>query len=365
MMEQISRLKPEDYVRLFRVQGLRFLITDIWMDFYKTKKTLVVFDEDHFTSYLPKEVVEETLQEGVELFSSVDDFEKYTRNFKVYIASAHKRGRELALKDNLLCDECEEFFKILSDFFIYYIKTEFFYTDRSFELSKGNKILEKNVREQGELKNKGREALNILFFGEEGYLNRILKTLSRQFSVLVGELSDYSRREMYELFEGKKVLNEELVNRKSFVFLGMGDKVLIETGAEAVEIAQRFEHRVEGDGSGKRVHLKGTIANAGKVRGRVKVIKAGYDNYDSLQAIIAEMNSGDILFSETTSPDLMVACMKAGAIVTDQGGMLSHAAIVSRERGIPCIVGTLHGTKMFNDGEEVEVDAEEGVVKRV
>ena len=360
MEQKILELKPEDYVRLFRVQGLRFLITDIWMEYYKRKGTLVIFHDDHFTSYLPKKVVEETLQEGVMLFSSVEDFERYKKEFLEYITHAQKRGEELSLKNELGCEECREFFNLLSDFFTYYTKTEFFYTDLAFELSKGKKILEENIQKQGELKNRGRETLNILFFGEEGYLNRILRNLSGMFSVTVNELSDYSRQEIYELFEGKKLQEVERAKRNCFIFLGLGNDV-VEVGERAREVAQRFEHTLLGTGE----HITGTIANAGKVRGRVKVIKAWYDNYDSLQAMIMEMNIGDILFSETTSPDLLQACHKAGAIVTDQGGMLSHAAIVSRELGIPCIVGTMHGTRIFKDGDYVEVDAHEGVVRRV
>jgi len=56
---------------------------------------------------------------------------------------------------------------------------------------------------------------------------------------------------------------------------------------------------------------------------------------------------------------------KAIAIVTDEGGLLSHAAIVSREMGIPCVVGTKIATQVLKDGELVEVDAERGVVRKI
>ncbi len=64
-----------------------------------------------------------------------------------------------------------------------------------------------------------------------------------------------------------------------------------------------------------------------------------------------------------TTPDVIIAMKKASAIVTDFGGLTSHAAIVSREFGIPCIVGTKSATQMLKDGDMVEVDAEEGVVR--
>ena len=75
------------------------------------------------------------------------------------------------------------------------------------------------------------------------------------------------------------------------------------------------------------------------------------------------MQKGDILIAETTSPEVMPACSKAAAIVTNQGGLMSHAAIVSRELNIPCIVATENATSIFRTGDQVEVDANKGVVK--
>ena len=60
---------------------------------------------------------------------------------------------------------------------------------------------------------------------------------------------------------------------------------------------------------------------------------------------------------------MMPALIKAAAIVTDEGGVTSHAAIVSRELGIPCVVGTKIATKVLKDGDLVEVDANNGIVK--
>ncbi len=356
----MSDINPEDYQRLFRVQGLRYLITDIWMEYYKTKKALVILEEGYYTSYLPKEVVEQTLQEGVELFTNTQKFQSYRREFLEYISSAQRVTGEIAHKNKLSVQDCREFLTILSDFFRYYSKTEFFYMDRAYHLSKENTVLRGNLETQGELKNFARGVLNTLFFGAQGYLNRVLRTLYEQFGVTMEDLENYSREEIYTLFQEQRVAEEIVRERNCFVFLGAGEGVIVDRGLNAEKIARQFDTRIEMSGE-----ITGVVANAGKVRGRVRVIKAGYDNYDQLHAIIEEMKRGEILFSETTSPDLLQACHKAGAIVTDQGGMLSHAAIVSRELGIPCIVGTVHGTHVFREGEMVEVDAHEGIVRKV
>ena len=64
-----------------------------------------------------------------------------------------------------------------------------------------------------------------------------------------------------------------------------------------------------------------------------------------------------------TSPDYVPAMKRAAAIVTDEGGLLSHAAIISRELGKPCIVGTKVATKVLKDGYLIEVNANDGTIK--
>lgn len=101
--------------------------------------------------------------------------------------------------------------------------------------------------------------------------------------------------------------------------------------------------------------LSGISASKGKVEGKVKVILDPKE--------VRLFRKGKILVTSMTSPRFMPAIGKAVAIVTDEGGMLCHAAIVSRELGTPCIVGTKIATKVLKDGDLVEVDAEEGVVR--
>jgi pyruvate,water dikinase len=76
----------------------------------------------------------------------------------------------------------------------------------------------------------------------------------------------------------------------------------------------------------------------------------------------ASLHDGDVLVTHMTSPDWLPLLRRAGAIVTDSGGMTCHAAIVSRELGIPCVVGTGEATSKLRDGEIVTVDATRGVV---
>ncbi|MFC1727971.1 PEP-utilizing enzyme [Nanoarchaeota archaeon] len=103
--------------------------------------------------------------------------------------------------------------------------------------------------------------------------------------------------------------------------------------------------------------LKGTPACSGNERGVVRVI----NNLEEAE----KMNQGDILVSVATCPELVPTMKRAAAIVTDEGGVTCHAAIVSRELGVPCVIGTKIATKVFKDGDSVEVDAKEGVVRKL
>lgn len=106
--------------------------------------------------------------------------------------------------------------------------------------------------------------------------------------------------------------------------------------------------------STRRILLKGLGASPGVGAGNVNMIPTPAD--------IGGMEKGAILVTDMTTPDFVPAMKKAAAIVTNTGGMTSHAAIVSRELGIPCIVGTKNATEALQNGQEVTVDGTHGIV---
>jgi phosphohistidine swiveling domain-containing protein len=105
------------------------------------------------------------------------------------------------------------------------------------------------------------------------------------------------------------------------------------------------------------VELTGRPAFPGKVLGKAKIVKS-IEEFDKFE-------SGDILVSPMTTPDFNHFLPKVKAIVTDEGGVTCHAAIISRELKIPCIVGTKKATQVFSDGDELKVDANRGIVKKL
>lgn len=103
--------------------------------------------------------------------------------------------------------------------------------------------------------------------------------------------------------------------------------------------------------------VKGVVASRGKVTGRVRVILE--------TSRVPEMQDGEILVTMMTTPSFVVAMKKAAAIVTSDGGITCHAAIISRELNKPCVIGTKIATQVFKTGDLVEVDAEDGVVRKL
>lgn len=102
--------------------------------------------------------------------------------------------------------------------------------------------------------------------------------------------------------------------------------------------------------------IQGRVACLGGIiKGKAKVCRD--------KSEIGKVNRGDILVATFTTPDFVQAMEKAAAIVADQGGLSSHAAIVSRELGVPCVIATEKGTRVIRDNDLVEVNAKTGIIK--
>jgi len=102
------------------------------------------------------------------------------------------------------------------------------------------------------------------------------------------------------------------------------------------------------------VILIGLAASPGIGSGKIKIVKGVED--------LKKINQGDVLVTGMTNPDMVVTMQKAAAIVTDEGGLTAHAAIVSREMGIPAVVGTREATTKLKEGEIITVDGFTGKI---
>ena len=111
----------------------------------------------------------------------------------------------------------------------------------------------------------------------------------------------------------------------------------------------------------KVTEVLGTVAMSGKVRGTVSLFLPGDDMLEKLKTI----KKNKILITGNTRPAMMPLIRESSGIVTDEGGITSHAAIISRELGIPSIINTKTATKVFKEGDLVELDTEQGIVRKI
>ena len=183
-------------------------------------------------------------------------------------------------------------------------------------------------------------------------LNLILFELSRRFGYKFIELSWAWPSEIEILIKTGQFNSEKALARKESSLV-----IVTENGVEEFvgeEAALRRKQELAGDIEG--IHdFGGVPASLGRVKGKVKICFGAVD-------AIAKIEKGDILVASMTTPDFVPAMKKAVAIVTDEGGITAHAAIVARELKIPCIVGTKIATKVLSDGDIVEVNANHAVV---
>lgn len=166
-----------------------------------------------------------------------------------------------------------------------------------------------------------------------------------------------TREEIVSYLKGKKPDMDAIKQRKKesiWITDPSKDHIEIKCGKEAEEFKK---HLISEHESVEAKHVRGNIAFPGKISGTARII------HDSSE--ISKVNKGDILITWQTTPEFIPAMKKAAGFVTDVGGITSHAAIVAREMKKPCIIGTKHATKIFKDGELIEVDAERGMIKKL
>lgn len=343
---------PKNYVRMFAGEAFSFLYADIFLEYYSQLGVVVAHKEDGWITFLPKGVEQQTVKEGKELYTDIEAFQLYRTEFQKYITDSKNYFQKVLNLPTISPEVIEEFFKQASRHFSYYSKTEFFYTNG---VKPEDMVI--SVAKFDELKLTGRSYLNQILFEEQGFVKNFLKKLSQQIRVDVDELLDYTIHELKILLStGQKI--DSTVLKQRVVFFAADDLRLF--GDEAKSLVDEFilPYSTASD------TIKGTTANKGKAKGKARVLVVNFKDFSSVAYAVNEMQQGEILVAETTAPEIIAACKKAAAIVTNQGGMLSHAAIVSRELGVPCIVGTDKDViKNIATGDLLDIDADNGILK--
>ena len=183
--------------------------------------------------------------------------------------------------------------------------------------------------------------------------DKFLDEIARRVKRTYEELMWLYPEEIILLLEGKEAPFGLIEKRKedSLTIFTYGEKQEF-LGEEAAE-KKRKELFAESE---KVSDFSGIIGSKGNKTGNVKICFSAKDAAKNIE-------QGDILVTGMTTPEFVPSMKKAAAIVTDEGGLTCHAAIIARELGIPCIIGTKIATKVLKDGDLVEVKGNHGIVK--
>ncbi|MCD5425516.1 MAG: hypothetical protein LRZ92_03515, partial [Methanosarcinaceae archaeon] len=102
----------------------------------------------------------------------------------------------------------------------------------------------------------------------------------------------------------------------------------------------------------------------GKVVGTARVTPL-LSTPDEYREYIQSLTNEDIVVAAMTSPELTTSFKKVRGVITDEGGLMSHAALISRETKTPCVIGTKYATRFLKDGEKILLDADSGIVTKI
>jgi phosphohistidine swiveling domain-containing protein len=241
-----------------------------------------------------------------------------------------------------------------------------------------NNSVKKEKLNKNKVANKKKKVIKILNFGSGGIRliklielainwqdrrkrtnmmgNYWLHTFNAEFSKRLNIKKDtidlFSPRELLGILKNKTKLRKSSIDSRKKVFGMIGTRKVI--SKLSLEDSKIISESIISPLNIKSDIITGMVASRGKVRGLVRIITSVND--------VGKISNGEILVCSMTRPELMPAAKKASAIITDEGGITCHAAIISRELKKPCIIGTKIATRILKDGDLVEVDANKGVV---
>ncbi len=367
------------YEPIFKLSYSNVFITDIIFKVtYKYLDAIAIIKNGKWELFIEREFLEKIAEQRFNDVIKGLDFKK----FEEYSLKLSKELIEIKDTDvgNLTDEEflsfLDKIFYISGKFMPNYSKTEFIYFKKiesvlgdyiknkfSFEeVLSGDadlSLFPEEMRKLADyiinmqhLKFELRKTVNEVFMGPDALLSKVLEQLVKRTGR--EDATSMTLDEFRDCLNGKSI--KDVSDRHVYSYITWeDDKPKILSGGEAYRKIRELDKMIP------KNEVIGTPAFKGIVKGRVKVIPLSINP----EKYLPKMQKGDILVSDTTGPEMMIAIEKASGIVTDEGGMMSHAAIVAREFQIPCVVGTKFATEVFKDGDFIEVNANNGIVRLI
>jgi phosphoenolpyruvate synthase/pyruvate phosphate dikinase len=298
--------------------------------------SLYGIQEDILNSYNMIELIAK--KDPQEIVKKMDRFDELIkRNYDLFVEI-----RKMNNKDTLitLLEQLDSLFLLTLCYYLFFV-----FLGYAGDLPNIKKFLKKH----GERFNK------IRLYTIDADMDREFPKLFARYDNTLLKLAPYMwRRELIDYIDGKPIDMQKIKSRKKKYL------VITKAGKTTEYPLDKIKSELEKELSHVQSHsnqtqIKGRIAFKGKATGRVTIVLTTKD-YKKIKV-------GDILVTPMTKPNIVPYLTKVKGIVTDDGGALSHASIISREMKIPCIVGTQNVTQLLKDGELVEVDAVRGIVK--
>ena len=185
---------------------------------------------------------------------------------------------------------------------------------------------------------------------------KFMNILAERLRLTLEEINYLTPPEVLGVLKGKNISKTEIRSRITSNYVLMSTSKVINLFTGQRNIKKIIEKQLQNDDEDSSKIIKGIVGSRGKARGVVKIIRHSVS--------LSKIKDGDILVAVTTHPEYVPAMKKSAAIVTDEGGITSHAAIVARELGKPCIVAAKNATRVLKDGDRIEVDAFRGIIKK-
>lgn len=344
-----------NYELTFKVHGLDFLFSDMLARGFGYLDPLLISVDGEFRQYFPRKMMHWAALEGYRWLSDDSEFDEYKKSYYEFNNDVRKQLAELfshAIDEKTV----KTIFDLFASIMNRYSHMDFQFTNLVWHYAETDETVAVNLEKLSKFKDDARAWLNDILLDENGYYAKTIENLTNTLKRNADEITNMTINELIQELESGRLVESSLVETRKDCYAIYVTDGHIDYVSDAELIKKRYSNAPSSLGDGHK--LFGQIANRTKdeIKGLVRIINVDYANPNKMQSEMDEMNEGEILVSEFTAPELMPACRKALAIVTDLGGMLSHAAIVSRELGIPCLIGTGKAASIFKTGDDATID---------
>jgi phosphohistidine swiveling domain-containing protein len=347
----------DNYDFVFQATGISYLFSDFYTRYYNEFNNVIFSSHDQYRNYILKHDVYVAKNSYQQFY-----FDEHTVQIScVNFANAYKALVQLR---NKLCEvkgihttDFETFVSYAAIILREYSKFDPIYTAHF--LTDTRESVKELMDVVFGLKNKLREQVNDIFFNDGSCLVILLDMISQKYGLSRRHLQYVSINEIRELLHDGVIPPLRLDNT-DYVFVHDGDISVSLVGDEATVFISKFLLYSDIEGVDKINGI--SVSTKGLWQETVKIAKVDYVDLKNTLEVLEKETKGKILVTDSTIPEMFTAISNAIAVVTDMGGMLSHAAITCRELKKPCIIGTKIATQVLHDGDHVEVDAEKGIV---